>query len=169
MKCSRCRGVMYCSKGCQVAHWKEHRKLCKSISCGKTGRLPRCKELKKTEEELAAQRILNEAHRAIAPRDVAAASPRSAPHAASPRSPERDRHVAPPIGTHADVLEIPTQKSAIPETENVYVRGGDSLCPKITISMSPKPIACWPCHYMLADLFWCIMFFCFEKHNSANT
>lgn len=31
--CSRCQGVQYCSKECQVEHWKEeHRKVCKKMA-----------------------------------------------------------------------------------------------------------------------------------------
>jgi hypothetical protein len=30
LKCSRCKEVDYCGKACQVAHWKEHKKVCKS-------------------------------------------------------------------------------------------------------------------------------------------
>ena len=29
-KCSRCRKVCYCSRECQKAHWKEHKKECKA-------------------------------------------------------------------------------------------------------------------------------------------
>ena len=28
-KCARCRAVVYCGKECQVAHWSEHKKVCK--------------------------------------------------------------------------------------------------------------------------------------------
>lgn len=28
MRCSSCRSSQYCSKACQVAHWKEHKKVC---------------------------------------------------------------------------------------------------------------------------------------------
>lgn len=28
-RCKRCAQVWYCSKECQVAHWKEHRKVCR--------------------------------------------------------------------------------------------------------------------------------------------
>lgn len=28
--CSRCKSVRYCSKECQKAHWKEHKKVCKA-------------------------------------------------------------------------------------------------------------------------------------------
>jgi hypothetical protein len=28
-RCSRCKSVKYCSKGCQMTHWAEHKKTCK--------------------------------------------------------------------------------------------------------------------------------------------
>jgi MYND finger len=31
MACSACRLVCYCSKECQLAHWKEHKKPCKEV------------------------------------------------------------------------------------------------------------------------------------------
>jgi hypothetical protein len=32
MKCQRCKVIYYCSKECQVANWKSHKKTCKAIS-----------------------------------------------------------------------------------------------------------------------------------------
>jgi hypothetical protein len=32
MKCQRCKLIYYCSKECQVANWKSHKKSCKAIS-----------------------------------------------------------------------------------------------------------------------------------------
>ena len=32
-KCGRCENVCYCSRECQEAHWKEHKKACKQIVC----------------------------------------------------------------------------------------------------------------------------------------
>ncbi|KAJ7880345.1 hypothetical protein B0H14DRAFT_2435899 [Mycena olivaceomarginata] len=29
-KCGRCKAVEYCGKGCQLAHWKEHKRVCKA-------------------------------------------------------------------------------------------------------------------------------------------
>lgn len=29
-KCAKCLDVMYCSKECQTAHWKVHKKICKT-------------------------------------------------------------------------------------------------------------------------------------------
>jgi hypothetical protein len=29
-QCSICKEVLYCSKGCQKKHWKEHKKVCQS-------------------------------------------------------------------------------------------------------------------------------------------
>jgi hypothetical protein len=34
MKCQRCKVTYYCSKECQVADWKSHKKVCKVISSG---------------------------------------------------------------------------------------------------------------------------------------
>lgn len=42
--CSRCKAVRYCSRECQKAHWKEHKKVCKAPSNG----------AQKSAEELAA-------------------------------------------------------------------------------------------------------------------
>jgi hypothetical protein len=33
MKCQGCKAVYYCSKECQVADWKKHKKWCKTVSC----------------------------------------------------------------------------------------------------------------------------------------
>jgi hypothetical protein len=38
MKCQRCRAIYYCSKECQVAHWKNHKKMCKVIASGSESR-----------------------------------------------------------------------------------------------------------------------------------
>jgi hypothetical protein len=32
MKCQRCKSAYYCSRDCQVAHWKSHKKMCKEMS-----------------------------------------------------------------------------------------------------------------------------------------
>jgi hypothetical protein len=32
MKCQRCKATYYCSKDCQVADWKSHKKMCKGLS-----------------------------------------------------------------------------------------------------------------------------------------
>jgi len=32
MQCSRCRGILYCSKDCQKAHWHDHKKCCTPTS-----------------------------------------------------------------------------------------------------------------------------------------
>jgi len=32
--CNLCRGVCYCSKACQVAHWKDHKLICKKPTSG---------------------------------------------------------------------------------------------------------------------------------------
>ena len=29
--CSGCKVVRYCSRACQVAHWKQHKELCKRL------------------------------------------------------------------------------------------------------------------------------------------
>ena len=29
MRCGRCKGAVYCSKGCQAAAWPDHKPLCK--------------------------------------------------------------------------------------------------------------------------------------------
>jgi hypothetical protein len=34
MKCQRCKAIYYCSKECQVADWKIHKRTCKAISGG---------------------------------------------------------------------------------------------------------------------------------------
>jgi hypothetical protein len=34
MKCQRCKAAYYCSKECQVADWKNHKKRCKAMSNG---------------------------------------------------------------------------------------------------------------------------------------
>lgn len=34
-RCSKCRRAVYCSKGCQTAHWKDHKKECKKAYKGK--------------------------------------------------------------------------------------------------------------------------------------
>jgi hypothetical protein len=34
MKCQRCKITYYCSKECQVADWKGHKKICKAIASG---------------------------------------------------------------------------------------------------------------------------------------
>jgi len=31
-QCGKCKKVMYCSAGCQKAHWKLHKKTCKPHS-----------------------------------------------------------------------------------------------------------------------------------------
>ncbi|KAH7905275.1 hypothetical protein BJ138DRAFT_796150 [Hygrophoropsis aurantiaca] len=31
MKCARCKKVSYCSKACQIEHWKAHRPICKEL------------------------------------------------------------------------------------------------------------------------------------------
>ena len=36
-KCSRCRLVRYCSRDCQLADWKEHKKSCKKAAARKKG------------------------------------------------------------------------------------------------------------------------------------
>lgn len=33
-KCSKCQYVAYCSRSCQAANWKEHRRSCKDIAAG---------------------------------------------------------------------------------------------------------------------------------------
>jgi hypothetical protein len=38
MKCQRCKAVYYCSKECQIADWKYHKKTCKVISSGNASR-----------------------------------------------------------------------------------------------------------------------------------
>jgi hypothetical protein len=38
MKCQRCKQSYYCSKDCQVADWKNHKKMCKAMSNGKLAR-----------------------------------------------------------------------------------------------------------------------------------
>lgn len=30
-KCAKCRCAMYCSRDCQINHWKHHKKQCKLI------------------------------------------------------------------------------------------------------------------------------------------
>jgi hypothetical protein len=35
MKCQRCKLTYYCSRDCQVADWKSHKKLCKEVSSSK--------------------------------------------------------------------------------------------------------------------------------------
>jgi hypothetical protein len=34
MKCQRCKAIYYCSKECQVADWKSHKKICKESGIG---------------------------------------------------------------------------------------------------------------------------------------
>jgi hypothetical protein len=38
MKCQRCRVTYYCSKECQLADWKSHKKMCKVLSSGSVSR-----------------------------------------------------------------------------------------------------------------------------------
>ena len=42
-----------CSKECQRRHWGEHKKLCKSIQAGESDRLPRRRDMRMSEEEVA--------------------------------------------------------------------------------------------------------------------
>lgn len=37
MQCSQCRSYYYCSKECQVSHWKTHKKECKQVEILKAG------------------------------------------------------------------------------------------------------------------------------------
>ena len=30
-RCSRCKSEWYCNRACQVKHWKDHKKFCKTI------------------------------------------------------------------------------------------------------------------------------------------
>uniref|UniRef100_A0A383VVR0 MYND-type domain-containing protein n=1 Tax=Tetradesmus obliquus TaxID=3088 RepID=A0A383VVR0_TETOB len=34
-RCSTCQAVFYCSRECQLAHWKQHKRLCKQLSGGR--------------------------------------------------------------------------------------------------------------------------------------
>mmetsp|Transcript_12657 Transcript_12657/g.18185 ORF Transcript_12657/g.18185 Transcript_12657/m.18185 type:complete len:206 (+) Transcript_12657:63-680(+) len=34
-RCTRCQYVLYCSRECQVAHWKRHKAFCNKMSCPK--------------------------------------------------------------------------------------------------------------------------------------
>ena len=48
-KCSRCHNALYCSKECQLEHWKQHKKICKEISKEKkASRRRKCPKYKKT-------------------------------------------------------------------------------------------------------------------------
>jgi hypothetical protein len=38
MKCQRCKIAYYCSKECQVADWKSHKKVCKALASGNESR-----------------------------------------------------------------------------------------------------------------------------------
>ena len=38
-RCARCHIVPYCSKGCQIEHWRYHKKFCKKLS-GKVMEIP---------------------------------------------------------------------------------------------------------------------------------
>jgi hypothetical protein len=38
MKCQRCKVIYYCSKKCQVAHWKSHKKACDVVGSGSVSR-----------------------------------------------------------------------------------------------------------------------------------
>jgi hypothetical protein len=38
MKCKRCKLAYYCSKECQVADWKSHKKVCKALVSGRVSR-----------------------------------------------------------------------------------------------------------------------------------
>jgi hypothetical protein len=38
MQCQRCKQSYYCSKDCQVADWKSHKKMCKAIASGSESR-----------------------------------------------------------------------------------------------------------------------------------
>ena len=39
MVCAKCKSTPYCSRDCQVKHWKVHKKLCKSLNAGRSGQL----------------------------------------------------------------------------------------------------------------------------------
>jgi hypothetical protein len=41
MKCQRCKAIYYCSKECQVADWKGHKRMCKEISSNTVSRSAR--------------------------------------------------------------------------------------------------------------------------------
>jgi hypothetical protein len=41
--CSRCKTETYCSVDCQKAHWPEHKKACKLVTCQRCGKLETAK------------------------------------------------------------------------------------------------------------------------------
>ena len=61
--CSRCKLVWYCSRDCQVAHWKEHKKNCsKNVSTNvqtvkKEDPLPEGDSLKITPKTIVEKRL----------------------------------------------------------------------------------------------------------------
>lgn len=40
-ECARCESVRYCTRECQVAHWKEHKPRCKAISAERLRKIHR--------------------------------------------------------------------------------------------------------------------------------
>lgn len=37
LQCSKCKSAVYCGRECQVAHWPEHKKICKSLAATTAG------------------------------------------------------------------------------------------------------------------------------------
>lgn len=61
-QCSQCRAVWYCSKECQILHWKKHKKACKETVTKKKAK--ETERLRKENERLQQQnaRLLQQQH-----------------------------------------------------------------------------------------------------------
>ena len=60
--CTRCRAAQYCSKECQVQHWKRHKKCCKMISSSPERRLKYIKAAKDYDSALCLNNECQEDH-----------------------------------------------------------------------------------------------------------
>ena len=51
-RCSKCKGVWYCSRECQLKNWKEHKKMCKMLEEMHKAEQQRSEDVKKMNQEI---------------------------------------------------------------------------------------------------------------------